>query len=89
MTRLVDWSQLPEHLGITTYQFHHTADTLMGPNARHNVFGYVMFGMYGSILFSFCLGAITGTIRNIFFQASKAHLILKIVIAILYQKYGF
>ena len=86
MTRLVDWSQLPEHLGITTYQFHHTADTLMGPNARHNVFGYVMFGMYGSILFSFCLGAITGTIRNIFFQASKAHLILKIVIAILYQK---
>lgn len=86
MTRLEDWSQLPEHLGITTYLFHHSAETLMGPNARHNVFGYVMFGMYGSVLFSFCLGAITGITRNILFQASRAHILIKIVIAILYQK---
>lgn len=86
MTRLVSWDQLPEHLGVTTYLFHHTTDTILGPNARHNVFGYVMFGMYGSILFSFCLGAITGAMRNILFQASKAHILLKIVIVIIYQK---
>jgi len=35
-----------------------------GPNARHNVFGYVAFGYIGSILFSFCLGMIMGFIRN-------------------------
>ena len=86
MTRLAHWDQLPEHMGITTYLFHHSSDIIIGPNARHNVFGYVMFGMYGSILFSFFLGAITGTVRNIFYQASEAHILIKVFIAVLYQK---
>ena len=86
MTRLAHWDQLPEHMGITTYLFHHSSDTIIGPNARHNVFGYVMFGMYGSILFSFFLGAITGTVRNIFYQASETHVLIKVFIAVLYQK---
>lgn len=35
-----------------------------GPNARHNVLGYVAFGYFGAIIFSFLLGSIIGFLRN-------------------------
>ena len=65
LLRVIDWEQLPEAIGITLKNIHHPSDILQGPNARHNVFGLVYFGFYGSILFSFILGALLGFIRNI------------------------
>lgn len=35
-----------------------------GPNARHNIFGYLSFGYMGSILFSFLIGLLIGFLRN-------------------------
>jgi hypothetical protein len=44
---------------------------LAGPNPRHNVYGYVNFDFYGSILFSLCCGIILNIVRNNFFRMSK------------------
>lgn len=37
---------------------------LQGPNARHNVFGLIYYGFFGSIFFSYCLGVVLSFIRN-------------------------
>jgi hypothetical protein len=65
LLRLIEWDQLPEAIGITLKNIHHSSDILQGPNARHNVFGLIYFGLYGSILFSFILGALLSFIRNV------------------------
>ena len=62
--RIQDWSKLPEAIGITFKNIHHSSDTIQGPNARHNVFGLIYYGFFGSIFFSYCLGVILSFIRN-------------------------
>jgi oligosaccharide repeat unit polymerase len=41
---------------------------LAGPNARHNIYGYVNFGFFGSIVFSLFCGFILNIVRNRFFR---------------------
>lgn len=65
LLRIINWEKLPEAIGITLKNIHHPSDILQGPNARHNIFGLVYFGFYGSILFSYILGASLSFIRNI------------------------
>ena len=62
--RISDWNDLPEAIGITLKNIHHPSDILQGPNARHNIFGLIYFGYFGSIIFSFTLGVILSFIRN-------------------------
>lgn len=64
LLRIQDWSKLPEAIGITFKNIHHPSDILQGPNARHNVFGLVYYGFFGSIFFSYCLGVVLSFIRN-------------------------
>jgi len=45
-----------------------------GPNARHNVFGYVSFGYIGSMFFSFFIGMTTSFIRNKLIKSIKINL---------------
>ncbi len=62
--RIYNWDKLPEVIGLTLKKYHHPSEIITGSNARHNIFGLVYFGYYGSILFSFCLGTIISFIRN-------------------------
>ncbi|WP_156875233.1 O-antigen polymerase [Thermodesulfovibrio thiophilus] len=45
-----------------------------GPNARHNVLGYVAFGYFGAIIFSFLLGTLIGFLRNKLIKLVKGNL---------------
>ncbi|TRX13394.1 O-antigen polymerase [Flavobacterium gawalongense] len=62
--RIMDWKDLPQVIGITFKNIHHPSDIPSGPNGRHNVFGLIYFGFFGSILFSYCIGLILSFIRN-------------------------
>ncbi len=62
--RIYNWSSMPKAVGISLMQIHHPTRGTNGPNARHNVFGLIYFGYYGSILFSFILGLILSFIRH-------------------------
>lgn len=62
--RIISWDKMPEALGITLKNIHHPSDILQGPNARHNVFGLIYYGFFGSILFSYFLGLFLGFVRN-------------------------
>lgn len=64
LLRIQDWSKLPEAIGITFKNIHHPSDILQGPNARHNVFGLIYYGFFGSIFFSYFLGVVLSFIRN-------------------------
>jgi hypothetical protein len=64
LLRIQDWSNLPEAIGITLKEIHHPSDVLQGPNARHNVFGLIYYGFFGSIFFSYCLGVFLSFVRN-------------------------
>ncbi len=64
LLRIQDWSNLPEAIGITLKDIHHPSDVLQGPNARHNVFGLIYYGFFGSIFFSYSLGVFLSFVRN-------------------------
>lgn len=62
--RLIAPSSLPEPIG---FQLFHSATGLpgmFGPNPRHNVFGLLYFGFWGSPFYSAALGAMVGMVRN-------------------------
>lgn len=82
--RIVPHSEFPEPIGYTLNSFFYDLTSLTGANARHNVFGLVYFGYYGSIIFSFLIGYIIGTVRNQFFKCKSLNEIVKILIALLY-----
>jgi hypothetical protein len=62
--RIVPYDSLPETLGFVLHRMVYGFNNFSGPNDRHNVFGVVYFGTYGSILYSLILGMIVGFIRN-------------------------
>lgn len=82
--RIIDPSQIPEPLGYSLAKMFYSLDYVVGPNPRHNVFGYVYFGFYLSILYSFVLGLIMGSIRWCFFKAYNKSVVCKIVIVCMY-----
>jgi hypothetical protein len=62
--RLIAPTSLPQPIG---FQLFHNATGLpgmFGPNPRHNVFGLLYFGFWGSLFYSAALGAMVGIIRN-------------------------
>jgi oligosaccharide repeat unit polymerase len=62
--RIYNWEDLPEVIGLTMKRYHHPSDVITGSNARHNVFGLIYYGFFGSILFSYVLGLFLSFIRN-------------------------
>lgn len=48
-------------------------DINAGPNARHNIFGFVSFGYIGSVVFSFFIGLVMGFLRNRLIKLMKSN----------------
>lgn len=63
--RLENWDKLTGHFGVDLFSYHHFSSATSGPNARHNVFGLLYFGFWGSALFSFVIGGLVSVIRNL------------------------
>jgi oligosaccharide repeat unit polymerase len=82
--RITDWSKIESTVGLELYQYFHPTDLLMGPNSRHNVFGMVYFGFWGSIVFSLILGLITSVFRFLFLKLSKKNIVTGIFYSCLY-----
>ncbi|MGE6133690.1 oligosaccharide repeat unit polymerase [Aeromonas salmonicida] len=83
-TRLIDRTQLPEHLGFAVFLEHTTTPNTIGPNARFNVFSMHYFGLIGSILFAIICGMVCGFIRGrlrYIFPKSTSSLMLYVVLA--------
>ena len=66
LLRIVEWNKLPEAIGYTFKNIHHPSDIPQGPNARHNIFGLIYYGFFGSIIFSYAIGLLLAFIRNVF-----------------------
>jgi len=61
--RIYQWEDLPQAIGIVLKNIHHPSDVPQGPNARHNIFGLIYYGFWGSIVFSYLIGAIIAFVR--------------------------
>lgn len=66
--RLVPAEDIQMHLGLQISKAFNGSDTMNQTNAKHNLFGYVNFGFYGSIIFSLMLGLAIGYVRYILFR---------------------
>ncbi len=86
--RIIPREQQPVILGYQLYQLYGQSDTIMGPNARHNVFGYVYFGFYGSILFSYILGFSLSFVRNKSFYFFRKTTLGQILFVLLYTNFA-
>ena len=85
MFRFMSWDELPAHIGLQLFQAHYNTDLIMGPNARHNVFGLFYFGPIWSIYFSFLIGIIISYLRNkLFFKVNSS--VMGMVIYIIVAK---
>ncbi|GAA4327284.1 hypothetical protein GCM10023149_30610 [Mucilaginibacter gynuensis] len=82
--RIVPRDYQPEVLGVQLFHIYTDADLIAGPNARHNVFGYIYYGMYGSIIFSFLIGFSLGFLRNKLFFSLKKNVIGQLLFMFLY-----
>jgi len=70
--RIVPRENQPVILGVQLFRMFSDLDITAGPNARQNVFGYVYFGFWGSIVFSYVIGFTLSLIRNkAFFNLRK------------------
>jgi hypothetical protein len=70
--RILPQKYMPPGMGFELSEIANKAPGILaGPNPRHNVYGYVNFGFYGSMLFSLCCGIIFNIVRNKFFRLSK------------------
>lgn len=82
--RLIPRTDVPEPMGYTLFKIFYPDIGVAGPNARHNVFGYVYFGLIGSVLFSFLLGFFISFFRNKMFFVLRKNLIGQIFFAVIY-----
>lgn len=68
--KLIPYEQQPVPLGVQLYRqvIGYSLETI-GPNPRHNVFNYVYFGSFFSIIVSFLMGMFLSFVRNrLFFK---------------------
>jgi len=63
-SRILSPSEIPPPLGTAIYQYVNNTSIIGGSNSRHNVFGYIYFGIIGGVCFSYVLGIITSFFRN-------------------------
>ncbi|MBK0384095.1 oligosaccharide repeat unit polymerase [Pedobacter sp. SD-b] len=82
--RFIPRESLPEPLGITLFNLYLKADYAAGPNPRHNVLGYVYFGFYGSIVFSFCIGFLLSFFRNKLFFTLRKNISGQLIFVLVY-----
>ncbi len=82
--RLIPRESLPDPVGYALFKQFYVADFIAGPNARHNVFGYIYFGFIGSIIFSFIIGFILSYVRNRLFFSLRSGLLFQLLFVILY-----
>ena len=82
--RLVPRENIPNPLGLTLYNYYYVSDTIAGPNARINVFGYVYFGFIGSIIFSYLIGLFAGFVRNKLFFKLRSSFFGQLFFTLLY-----
>jgi hypothetical protein len=75
------WEQLPTDCGLEISNYHAiSADgSVTGPNARYNYFAILYFGLFGQIIYCFCLGLITSFIRNSLYRLIPGQIIFVIV----------
>ncbi|MCX6186547.1 MAG: O-antigen ligase, partial [Bacteroidetes bacterium] len=84
--RLDSWDNLTGHFGVDLYKYHHSTIVTQGPNARHNVFGLLYFGFWGSCIFSFVCGLTLTIIRNLLPVILPKNFISMCVLSYLYIK---
>ncbi|RYY08303.1 MAG: oligosaccharide repeat unit polymerase [Sphingobacteriaceae bacterium] len=82
--RIVPRTEQPVVLGFQLFNLFGVSDTVSGPNARHNVFGYVYYGFYGSIVFSFCIGLLLSFARNKLFYLLRRNLLGQVLFVLIY-----
>lgn len=82
--RIVSPDQVPIPIGIDLFKMYYNVDSLMGPNARHNVFGLLYFGQVGSVVFSAILGLLLGAMRSLFINSTFTSLFRTILICFIY-----
>lgn len=63
--RLASPESLPKHLGVQITDVFIGPDSHFQTNAKHNIFGYVYFGYWGAILFSYLVGTSIGAARHL------------------------
>lgn len=69
--KIIPWSDAVLNIGYQAELLYHPDSALGGPNSRHNIVGYLYFGLYGSMIFSCIIGYFIGMLRNTFILASK------------------
>lgn len=82
--RIIPRADQPEPLGYQLYKLYYNNDITAGPNPRHNVFGYVYFGFYGSIIYSYLLGLLLSFVRNKLFFNFRKNALLQIAFILIY-----
>ena len=82
--RLIPREQQPQILGLQLFQMFSNLDIITGPNARHNVFGYVYFGFFGSIVFSYLIGLALSLVRNRLYFNLRRNIFTQILFVLLY-----
>lgn len=82
--RLIPYENLPRPIGMDLFAQLSDADVVGGPNARHNVFGYLYFGTAGGAIFSFICGGVLGYVRKIYLNCHSRSIISVIFISWLY-----
>ncbi|HLX55072.1 MAG TPA: hypothetical protein VKR58_14095 [Aquella sp.] len=82
--RIIPREKQPTILGVQLYRTFFDSDITAGPNARHNVFGYVYFGFSGSIIFSYLIGLILSFVRNKLFFTLKKNIVGQLIFMLLY-----
>jgi hypothetical protein len=61
--RLAPPEDLPLHIGSQLVKFFQGEESNFQTNAKHNLFGYIHFGLIGAIFYSFALGAMISIVR--------------------------
>jgi hypothetical protein len=61
--RLVPDANLPTHIGVQLSQHFTGNGSMFQTNAKHNLFGLVYFGFWGSIVYSYLTGSLIGLVR--------------------------
>jgi len=87
--RIVPRENQPGVLGVQLFQIFSDSDLITGPNARHNVFGYIYYGFYGSIVFSLVIGCLLSFVRNKLFYVLKTNIFGQITFMFLYINLTF
>ncbi len=81
--RIVDARDLPVHIGVQLSEYFTGHGEEFQTNAKHNLFGLVYFGYWGSILYSYLVGTVIGLVRCVLLRARRRNWSAGIVFVLL------